>query len=162
MQKYMEWTGRNSGLDKPLVVIAYASSYGNTRRMAEEINTELLSQGVATKLVDATETSADSLRDQFEIADGILFGSPTFVGDAVKPIWDALNLLSTIAATGKKGAAFGSYGWGGQAVEIIENYLEGLKLKVYKPGAKARLVPSETEVNSCRGFAMAFAQFVKA
>jgi flavorubredoxin len=40
---------------------------------------------------------------------------------------------------GKLGAAFGSYGWSGEAVPMIEDRLRRLKLRVPVPGIKARL-----------------------
>ncbi|WP_242445802.1 hypothetical protein [Chromatium okenii] len=55
-----------------------------------------------------------------ETADALVFGSPTINGDAVKPIWDLLSSLAVIDLKGKLGAAFGSYGWTGEAVRMIE------------------------------------------
>ncbi len=160
IEKYLEWTQPKHRGDKKLVAILYASSYGNTKLMAESIAASLSENGLATRLLDVTESSIAEIRDWIESADGILVGSPTFAGDVVKPIWDAAHLLATVASTGKKAAAFGSYGWGGQAIEFLESYFEGLKLKVHKPGARARLVPSTSELEQCREFGAAFARFV--
>ncbi len=159
--KYLEWTAPKSDGNDTAILVAYSSSYGNTRIMAEEIDKALRNAGVKTSLVDVTKVTAGQLRDHYESSGAILFGTPTFVGDVVKPIWDAAQLLMSVATTGKKTAVFGSYAWGGQGVDILENYLEGLKLKVRKPGLKARLVPSKTELEACRQFALDFLSFVK-
>ena len=53
-------------------------------------------------------------------ADGIIVGTPTIAGDAPKPVWDALSLLATVKSRIKLGSAFGSYGWSGEAVKMIE------------------------------------------
>jgi flavorubredoxin len=160
IEKYIEWaTPKNTG-DQRRVLIAFASSYGNTRMMAQEIDQTLKQNGLATTIVDLAHIHAKELRDHYEAADAILFGTPTFVGDVVKPVWEAAQLLMTVSSVGKKAAVFGSYGWGGQAVDILESYLENLKLKVHKPGIKARLVPSATELEECRSFAKAFCGFV--
>ena len=89
--------------------------------------------------------------DLIEEADGFAIGSPTINGDGVKPVWDLLSSLTAIGVAGKLGAAFGSYGWSGEAVEMIEHRLRGLKFRVPIPGLKVKLTPTETELESCRG-----------
>lgn len=160
IQKYLEWTQLKVKSNKRIIVMFVASSYGNTKIMADAIASAIPTDQFEIHQVDAMETTHDRTRDLIEAADGILFGTPTFAGDVVKPIWDIAHLLPSVSSTGKKAAAFGSYGWGGQASEILEAYLEHLKLKVFKPGAKARLVPSTTELDECRRFGKAFAEFV--
>jgi hypothetical protein len=76
--------------------------------------------------------------DLIEEADALVFGSPTINGDAVKPVWDLLSSLTMVDVKGKLGAAFGSYGWSGEAVPMIEDRLRRLKLRVPLPGVKAR------------------------
>ena len=68
--------------------------------------------------------------DLIEEADALAFGSPTINGDAVKPVWDLLSSLTVVNVRGKLGAAFGSYGWSGEAVPMVEDRLRGLKLRV--------------------------------
>lgn len=157
---YLEWTEIKKPSSRPLLVIAYASSYGNTGQMAETLCNELQSSELDVELVDVQNTPVARQRDLYEAADGLLFGSPTFVNDAVKPIWDSLHLLSTISCVGKKAGAFGSYGWGGQATAIIESYLRNLKLKVHESSCRVRLVPSATDLEDCRQFARGFSEFL--
>ena len=88
--------------------------------------------------------------DLIEEADGLVFGSPTINGDAVKPIWDLLSSLTAVNLRGKLGAAFGSYGWSGEAVAMIEDRLRGLKLRVPVKGVRARLIPTAVELEACR------------
>ena len=50
---------------------------------------------------------------------------------------------------GKFGAAFGSYGWSGEAVGLVEDRLRGLKLRVPRPGVKVKLIPADEELAAC-------------
>ena len=59
---------------------------------------------------------------------------------------------------GKKAAAFGSYGWSGEAVKLIENYLRMLKLDVVLEGVSSRFSPSDDEERSIREFGQKFAE----
>ena len=90
-------------------------------------------------LYDLEGAAPDIFTDLVEEADGLAIGSPTINADAVKPIWDLLSSLTTVSIKGKLGAAFGSYGWSGEAVRLIEDRLRGLKLRVPVEGLRVKL-----------------------
>jgi flavorubredoxin len=81
----------------------------------------------------------------------LLFGSPTINGDAVKPVWNLLSSLAVVNLKGKLGAAFGSYGWTGEAVRMIEDRMRGLKMRVPVAGLRVKLIPSEEELRDAFG-----------
>ena len=135
------------------LLIFYISSYGNTARMAEAIYTAAQEiPGVRASLYDLTGGETTSFADLLEEADGLVLGSPTINGDAVKPIWDLLSSLTVIDMKGKVGAAFGSFGWSGEAVRMIEDRLRGLKLRVPLPGLRVKLIPTSEEIEECHRF----------
>lgn len=141
------------------LLIFYISSYGNTARMAlavrdgaEEI------EGVRASLYDLQGGEVTPFVDLIEEADGIVFGSPTINGDAVKPIWDLLSSLAVVSVKDKLGAAFGSYGWTGEAVQMLEDRLRGLKLRVPVTGVRVKLIPTEEELARCRAFGKQLAE----
>jgi flavorubredoxin len=87
--------------------------------------------------------------------DAIFLGAPTYHHDM--PI-DMKNLFEAAAAKGislkgKVGAAFGSYGWSGEApkllLEIMKNKFE---MQVTEPPLLAKYVPDEKALNVCRDF----------
>ena len=141
----------NEARAEKTLVVFYLSAYGNTRRMAEALasGAEQI-PGVRVSLYDLEGGEADIFTDLVEEADGLAFGSPTINADAVKPIWDLLSSLTTVSVKGKLGAAFGSYGWSGEAVPLIEDRLRGLKLRVPVGGLRLKLVPNEAELELCR------------
>ena len=141
----------NEARSEKTLVVFYLSAYGNTRRMAEALAAGAESLGgVRVSLYDLEGGEADIFTDLVEEADGIAFGSPTINADAVKPIWDLLSSLTTVNIKGKLGAAFGSYGWSGEAVRLIEDRLRGLKLRVPVEGLRIKLVPDANELDACR------------
>jgi len=141
----------NEARSEKTLVVFYLSAYGNTRRMAEALaaGAERIG-GVRVSLYDLEGAEADLFTDLVEEADGLAIGSPTINGDAVKPIWDLLSSLTTVNIKGKLGAAFGSYGWSGEAVRLIEDRLRGLKLRVPVEGLRIKLVPDANELEECR------------
>jgi flavorubredoxin len=135
------------------LLIFYISSYGNTRRMAEAIYAGSTAvEQVRVSLYDLEGSEIAPFVDLIEGADGILFGTPTINGDAVKPVWDLLSSLAVINLKSKLGGVFGSYGWTGEGVKMVEDRLRGLKLRVPIPGIRIKLIPTEEEIQACREF----------
>ena len=141
------------------VVIFYMSSYGNTARMAEGISegaSEI--EGVRVSLYDLEGGEVEPFVDLIEEADALLFGSPTINGDAVKPVWNLLSSLAVVNLKGKIGAAFGSYGWSGEAVQMIEDRMSGLKMRIPNKGIRVKLIPTDEEIEECRIFGRSIAE----
>ncbi len=137
------------------------SSYGNTARMAEAIRAGAEEEsGVRVSLYDLEGGEIEPFVNLIESADALALGSPTINGDAVKPIWDLLSSLAVIDLKGKLGAAFGSYGWTGEAVRMIEDRLRGLKMRVPVAGLRIKLIPTEEELDDCRDFGRALASAI--
>ncbi len=144
---------REIGSEDRSLIIFYMSSYGNTARMAEEVSEGAAEvDGVRVSLYDLEGGETEPFVDLIEEADALLFGSPTINGDAVKPVWDLLSSLAVVNLQGKIGAAFGSYGWSGEAVRMIENRMKGLKMHIPKEGVRVKLIPTEEELGECRVF----------
>ncbi|MDO9425175.1 MAG: FprA family A-type flavoprotein [Methylobacter sp.] len=141
------------------LLIFYISSYGNTRRMAEAVYEGAMAvEHVRVSLYDLEGSEIAPFVDLIEGADGILFGTPTINGDAVKPVWDLLSSLAVINLKSKLGGVFGSYGWTGEGVKMVEDRLRGLKLRVPIPGIRIKLIPTEEEIEICREFGHEMAQ----
>ncbi|MCF7985989.1 MAG: FprA family A-type flavoprotein [Methylovulum sp.] len=147
-----------SGGEKTLLIF-YISSYGNTRRMAEAIYEGAMAiEQVRVSLYDLEGSEIEPFVDLIEGADGIIFGTPTINGDAVKPVWDLLSSLAVINLKSKLGGVFGSYGWTGEAVRMVEDRLRGLKLRVPIPGLRIKLIPTDEELELCLAFGRELAQ----
>ena len=78
------------------------------------------------------------------------FGTPTIVGEALKPIWDLTTGMFAVTHKGKLASAFGSYGWSGEGVPHIMERLKQLKLRTVD-GFRVRFKPSEVELDECPG-----------
>ncbi|MGD2019958.1 MAG: FprA family A-type flavoprotein [Thiohalocapsa sp.] len=167
--RYRELSGAHAALE-PMpadaapprtLLVFYLSAYGSTARMAEAIaaGAEAV-PGIRVSLYDLDGGETEPFVDLIEAADAIALGSPTVNGDAVKPVWDLLSSLAVVSLRGKVGAAFGSYGWSGEAVPMIEDRLRGLKLRVPVAGLRLKLIPTDGELGDCRDFGRALAHAV--
>jgi NADH oxidase (H2O-forming) len=141
------------------LLIFYISAYGNTARMAEAIYAGASeAEGVRVSLYDLQGSEISPLIDLIEDCQGIIIGSPTINGDAVKPIWDLLSSLAVIDTQGKFAGAFGSFGWSGEAVHMIEDRLRGLKMHLPLNGVRVKLIPTPEELQTCHKFGRDFAE----
>ncbi|AMK76047.1 MULTISPECIES: FprA family A-type flavoprotein [Methylomonas] len=141
------------------LLIFYISSYGNTRRMAEAIYQGAMQvEDVRVSLYDLEGGEVSPFVDLIEEADGLVLGTPTINGDAVKPIWDLLSSLTVVNLKNKLGGVFGSYGWTGEGVRLVEDRLRGLKLRVPIQGLRVKLIPTDDEILECKAFGLELAQ----
>lgn len=163
VQRYRELSGQRLhsevNANEKTLVIFYISAYGSTTQMAQAIRegAEEVS-GIRTSLYDIVGGDVDLFVDLVEEADGILIGTPTINGDAVKPVWDVVATFAKTNVRGKLGASFGSYGWSGEAVRLLEDRMRGLKMRVPVDGLRIKLIPSETELEACKKFGREIAE----
>lgn len=150
IDRYTKWSQPPPGGKR--AVIVYVTAYGNTRAMAESIAEGLKEENVAVNLHDATKTDMDVLLGEIEAGNILLLGSPTINGDALSPVWNVINSLVTIKLKGKTGAAFGSYGWSGEAVDMLTRRMKDLKFNTVEPGLKFNLVPTKENLDECKKF----------
>ena len=152
MDIYEEWC-KVPVSERKKVVIPYVSAYGYTGQLAEQIakgiqdNDEIID----VKLYDMVTADQAEVLGEIGTADGILFGTPTILGEALKPIWDLTTLMFPPIHGGKLASAFGSYGWSGEGVPHI---IESLKVV---DGFKVRLKPSENELVDAYEYGYRFA-----
>ena len=144
---YKEWsTPKNNATEKLKAVICFVSAYGYTEALANKILEGIKSQDdFNVDIYNVIYSNHDEIMAKIGDADGIFFGSPTLVGDALKPILDILAELNPIIHGRKVAGAFGSYGWSGEAVPNIEARLKQLRMDIL-PGIKVNFKPTEDDL----------------
>lgn len=158
MNLYRQWAAPavKDGDERLKIVMPFVSAYGYTGMIADSIIEGLsMIEDFNVKKYDLVETELEEVLAEIDTADGLLIGSPTINGDALPPIWDILTRLSPITHAGKVAAAFGAYGWSGEAVPNIEARLDSLRMTVL-PGLRIRFKPSEKELEDAFTFGMDF------
>lgn len=150
-------------LDKPLVLIPYASAYGYTEKMVEIIKDTIetvLNGEVYIKTYDLIFADREEIIKQIPICDAFLVGSSTIVRDTVKVVWNLLSEMDYETTKGKLASAFGSYGWSGEAVDNIIQREKQLMFKVVE-GLKIKFNPSESQIEQIVEYAKTIANIIK-
>jgi flavorubredoxin len=134
----------------PKILILYYSRTGNTEKMAQAV-----AEGAKTVGNMEVELNYYVEAEELDKFDAILMGAPTYHHDMpidMKKLFEEAAVKG-ISLKGKVGAAFGSYGWSGEApkllLEIMKNKFE---MQVIEPPLLAKYVPDKNMLDMCRDF----------
>ena len=157
MEYYKKWSNVSNPNPRKTVIIPYVSAYGYTKELAEKIAEGIKASGdIDVRVYDMVEADKDKVLEELEFADGILFGTPTIVGEALKPIWDLTTSIFARTHGNKLASAFGSYGWSGEAVPHIIERLKQLRMKVVDEGFRVKFKPSDSELSDAYDYGYNF------
>ena len=143
------------------ILITYVTAYGYTRKMAEAI-----AEGIREvvdyhiDLVDIENIMLGELEELIVKSKSLLIGSPTINQNTLLPVYRMFAVINPMRDKGKKAAAFGSFGWSGEAVKLIENQLRALKLNVVMEGISSKFYPNDEKHRQMVDFGRNFARFL--
>jgi flavorubredoxin len=131
----------------PRILIVYYSHTGNTEKMAKAI-----AEGARTVQGVEVELKRYEAPHRLIDFDAILIGVPTYHHGMTNNIKNFLEKVAfrNVNLKGKIGAAFGSYGWSGEAprlvLEVMENKFE---MEVLRPPLLIEYTPDEEGLEEC-------------
>lgn len=140
------------------VFIPYVSAYGYTKVIAETIAEGISEiEDVHFELEDIENADFHELNDKLTRSTALIVGSPTINQNILPQIYHLFSAINPIRDKGKPFAAFGSYGWSGEAVSIIQTALSTLKLARLQEGLKIKFSP-DTNLEELREYGRSFAK----
>ncbi len=144
---------------KPVVFIPYVSAYQKTGMIAELIAEGILQAGdIKVDVVDIEMSPLGELEQHISHASAYVIGSPTINQNILLPVYKCFALINPIRDKGKPAAAFGSYGWSGEAKKLIRTNLENLKLDVFDEEMFVKFTPDDEESARAIAFGKAFGE----
>lgn len=159
---YKKWSTKEERIHgKKIVSIFYVTSYKNTKEMAHNIYDGIEThENIITNIYDLMALDEENMLSILEESTGIIIGTPTINSDAPKPVWDLLSCMMLLEKKGKIGACFGSYGWSGEALEMINARLKALKFRVPFEPQKVKLIPTKNELYESYNFGVSFGKII--
>ncbi len=119
---YRRW-GESQTRSRLSVALLYASAYGNTAAIADALAQGVARTGVRVESINCEFSEPESLLRAIRSCDALLIGSPTLGGHAPTPIVSALGTVLAEGDRSKPVGVFGSFGWSGEALELLETKL---------------------------------------
>lgn len=149
IEAYARWSKQQAG--KRAIVI-YDSMWHSTQMMAEEIAAGIADAGVMATPMSIRHCHRSDIITAAMEAKAIVVGSPTLNNNVFPSLMDVLTYMKGLKPKNKIGAAFGSYGWSGEAVKLINAELEAMKFDVVDPGLRIQYVPDQEGLAACFEF----------
>ncbi|MDY6932768.1 MAG: FprA family A-type flavoprotein [Spirochaetota bacterium] len=147
IEAYVEWSEQKP---KKKALVIYDTMWHSTEMMAEAIIAGISEQGVAAKPINIRKSHRSDIMTELMDAGAVIVGSPTLNNGLFPTVIDVLTYIKGLKPKNKICAAFGSYGWSGEAVKLINREFEEMKLDIIDPGINIQFVPDEGGLEACR------------
>lgn len=132
VEKYIEIynnMSKNTENDRSAVIM-YSTMSGNTKKVAAMLQENLENSNIAVEVINVNKTSKEDTLKAIEKSDALFIGSSTRYADMIGNLEAVLMELENMNLEDKIGAAFGSYGWSGEAIEVVQDYLNKTNMRI--------------------------------
>ncbi|MDX2097320.1 MAG: diflavin flavoprotein [Leptolyngbyaceae cyanobacterium bins.59] len=157
---YREWSQQQKTQDLS-VALLYASAYGNTATLAQAIARGITKAGVGVEAINCESATPEEIQAAIEKCAGFVIGSPTLGGHAPTPIQTALGIVLSHAAKTKPAGVFGSFGWSGEAIDLIESKLKDAGYSFGFETIRVKFKPTDVTLKLCEEAGTDLAQSLK-
>ena len=157
---YRTWAQQQNELESSVALI-YASAYGNTATIAQAIARGITKAGVAVESINAESAKPESIKAAIDKSAGFIMGSPTLGGHAPTQIQSALGIVLANAPKTQLAGVFGSFGWSGEAVDLLENKFRNGGYKFGFEPIRVKFTPTDAVLKTCEEAGTDFAQALK-
>jgi flavorubredoxin len=142
-------------------VVVYATMWHSTEMMARAISEGLAAGGLHVKLMSMDEVHRSDVVYELLGAGALAVGSPTLNNHILPNMADILTYMKGLKPRNLIGAAFGSFGWSGEAVKEIEEILSEMKVEKAGEGIRVKNVPDAQVLARCYELGRTMAEKVR-
>lgn len=160
LHAYQEWSRQQKGKELS-VALVYASAYGNTATIAQTLARGITKAGIAVESINAEQADPEDIKAALEKSSGFLIGSPTLGGHAPTQIQTALGIILSTASKTQLAGVFGSFGWSGEAIDLLESKLKDGGYSLAFDPIRVKFKPTESTLQYCEEVGTDFAQALK-
>jgi len=121
LAEYKNWAYSVSDQHSALVI--YDTMWKSTQMMAYAIHETFEKLGIRSKLLNLQNNHISDIMTDIIGAKFIAVGSPTLNSSILPTVAAFIYYLKGLSPKDRIGLAFGSYGWGGQSIPILQNLL---------------------------------------
>ncbi len=158
IKAYANWAKQES---KNKAVVIYDTMWKSTEQMAYSIVEGISESNIDVVPMHNRKWHRSDIMTEVMDAKAIIVGSPTLNNTLFPTIADILTYMRGLKPVNKIGAAFGSFGWSGEAVKHINAELERMDFEIIDPGLKVKYVPDEDGLNAALEFGRKIAAAIK-
>jgi len=157
---YRDWVQQQKSRTSRVALI-YASAYGNTATVAQAIARGITKAGVAVTSLNCEFADPEEIRAAVQQSAGFILGSPTLGGHAPTQVQTALGVVLAAADKNQLAGVFGSYGWSGEAIDLLESKLRDAGYRLGFEPIRVKFKPTDAVLKYCEEAGTDFAQKIK-
>lgn len=146
LHRYARWAAQAPTLK---AVVVYATMWHSTEKMARAIGEGLAASGVQVKVLSMDEVHRSEVVYEVLDAGALLVGSSTLNNQMLPQMADIMTYLKGLRPANLIGAAFGSYGWSGEAVRQLRDILGEMKVEEVGEAIRVKNVPDGDTLRKC-------------
>lgn len=157
VNQYLTWA---NAYQENQVTLVYDTMWQSTRLMAEAIadGIQQAAPDTTVKIFNIAKDDKNDVLTEIFRSKAVLVGSPTINYGHSFAIAGLLEMMKGLKFKKKKAAAFGSYGWSGDAVKQINALLTEAGFELVNEGIAKLWVPDDTALEDCRQYGRNFAE----
>jgi len=144
---YDRWSRRET---KRKALVIYDSMWKSTTKMACAIAGAISREGVSVKMMNLAVNHRSDIMTEVLDCRALVFGSPTLNNGILPRMADFITYLKGLRPKGKIGAAFGSFGWSGEAVKHLNAAMEAMEISLVDEGLRVKNVPKDEDFAKCK------------
>jgi flavorubredoxin len=158
VQAYDAWSKQ---VPKRKALVIFDTMWKSTEIMARAISDGLIESGIPTVLMNLASNHRSDVITELLDAKAMVVGSSTLNNGMLPRMADLLCYMKGLRPANKIGAAFGSFGWSGEAPRLITSALKEMKCKVIGEGLALQYVPNHDTLRKCVELGREVAKAVK-
>lgn len=144
-----EYTRLSSSNYTKNALVIYDTMWNSTKKIAESIADAFQNKGYNARLMNLQHNHISDIMTEVADAEYICVGSPTLNNNMLPTVAAFLTYFKGLAPKNRKGMAFGSFGWGGQAVQLVEQELKSCGMELLEQ-VKIKYIPDESALTETR------------
>ncbi len=143
VNEYVKWSSNQA---EERAVVIYDTMWKSTEKMAQAIREAFEQLEIPVHMCNLQYNHISDIMTELITAKYICVGSPTLNNNILPTVSAFLTYMKGLAPKDRYGLAFGSYGWGGQSIGIVDNILKECGFETMDM-IKAQYIPSSEQLN---------------
>ncbi len=146
LELYRKWSEHKP---VPRAIVVYDTMWNSTALMAHAVGEGLREAGVEFKIMPMSVSHRSDVATELMKSGAIIVGSSTLNNNILPPMADVLTYLKGLRPLNMVGASFSYYGWSGESLGQLNEYLKAMNVEIACDGVKVKWVPAEADLKSC-------------
>ena len=136
----------SDGETKDTALVIFDSMWHSTGAMAHSIVEGFDRRGTRAELIDLKENDLSDIMTEVLTARYLVVGSATINNNMLPNVGAFFTYCKGLQPKNKRGFAFGSYGWGGQSIGLVNQALTDLGVEIIADPVKINYIPSKEQL----------------